>query len=91
MKVAVIGAGASGMVAALQSAWNAAAVTLFERNADIGRKLLVTGSGRCNITNDGVEADKYACADFGLDGNFDQPVWGGRPAGNAQHPGHPGS
>lgn len=63
MKVAVIGAGASGMTAALQAAWNGAAVTLFERNAAVGRKLLVTGSGRCNITNTGVAATKYACAD----------------------------
>ena len=63
MKVAVIGAGASGLTAALQSAWHGAAVTLFERNAAVGRKLLVTGSGRCNITNEAVEAVKYACAD----------------------------
>jgi predicted Rossmann fold flavoprotein len=66
MKIAVIGAGASGMAAALQAAWNGANVTLFERNATVGRKLLVTGSGRCNITNDGVNAAKYTCAD---------PVW----------------
>lgn len=51
------------MAAALQSAWHGAAVTLFERNAAVGRKLLVTGSGRCNITNEAVEAAKYACAD----------------------------
>ena len=63
MNVAVIGAGASGLTAALQSAWHGAAVTLFERNAAVGRKLLVTGSGRCNITNEAVEAAKYACAD----------------------------
>lgn len=63
MRVAVIGAGASGMAAALQCAWNGAAVTLFERNPDVGKKLLVTGSGRCNLTNDDVVAAKYACAD----------------------------
>ena len=63
MKVAVIGAGASGMAAALQAAWNGAAVTLFEHNAEVGRKLLVTGSGRCNLTNDAAAAAKYACAD----------------------------
>ena len=63
MKIAVIGAGASGMVAALQAAWNGANVTLFERNTAVGRKLLVTGSGRCNLTNDAVEAARYACAD----------------------------
>lgn len=63
MTLAIIGAGASGMAAALQAAWNGAAVTLFEHNAEVGRKLLVTGSGRCNLTNDGVSAAKYACAD----------------------------
>jgi len=63
MTVAVIGAGASGMTAALQAAWNGAAVTLFERNAAVGRKLLVTGSGRCNITNDAAAAAMYTCAD----------------------------
>lgn len=63
MKIAVIGAGASGLVAALQAAWHGARVTLFESNAVVGRKLLATGSGRCNITNDGVSAQKYTCAD----------------------------
>ena len=63
MTVAVIGAGPSGMTAALQSAWNGAAVTLFEHNPEVGKKLLVTGSGRCNLTNDGISATKYACAD----------------------------
>jgi predicted Rossmann fold flavoprotein len=63
MKIAIIGAGASGMAAALQAAWNGAAVTLFERNESVGRKLLVTGSGRCNITNEAVKAAKYTCAD----------------------------
>ncbi len=51
------------MAAALQAAWRGASVTIFERNAVVGRKLLVTGSGRCNITNDGVSAEKYSCAD----------------------------
>jgi predicted Rossmann fold flavoprotein len=63
MNIAVIGAGASGMAAALQAAWKGASVTLFERNETVGRKLLVTGSGRCNITNDAATADVYTCAD----------------------------
>ncbi len=63
MEIAVIGAGPAGMAAALQAAGWGAAVTLFERNADVGRKLLVTGSGRCNLTNDAVAPGKYACAD----------------------------
>jgi predicted Rossmann fold flavoprotein len=63
MRIAVIGGGASGMAAALQAAWRGASVTVFERNAILGRKLLVTGAGRCNITNDGASAEKYTCAD----------------------------
>jgi len=63
MKIAVIGGGASGMAAALQAAWNGGNVILFERNTEVGRKLLVTGSGRCNITNAAVTASKYTCAD----------------------------
>lgn len=66
MKIAVIGAGASGLAAALQAAWQGASVALFERNPVPGKKLQVTGSGRCNITNDAVTASKYSCAD---------PVW----------------
>jgi predicted Rossmann fold flavoprotein len=63
MRIAIIGGGASGMAAALQAAGRGASVTLLERNSLLGRKLRVTGSGRCNITNDGVAAEKYACAD----------------------------
>lgn len=63
MTIAVIGAGASGITAALQAAWNGAAVTLLEGNATVGRKILVTGSGRCNITNDAATAAAYTCAD----------------------------
>ena len=74
MTVAVIGAGASGMAAALQAAWHGAAVTLFERNAAVGRKLLVTGSGRCNITNDAVARRKIRLRRPGLDGNPARPA-----------------
>lgn len=63
MNIAVIGAGASGLTAALQAAWSGAAVTLFERNETVGRKLLVTGSGRCNITNAAAAPAVYSCAD----------------------------
>ena len=61
--IAVIGAGASGLMAALFAAWSGAPVTLFERNDTIGRKLLVTGSGRCNLSNDAADPAAYACAD----------------------------
>ncbi len=52
IKVAVIGAGASGMMAAGAAASMGANVTLFERNEKPGRKLAITGKGRCNLTND---------------------------------------
>jgi predicted Rossmann fold flavoprotein len=63
MTIAVIGAGPAGMAAALAAAGRGAAVTIFERNSDVGRKLLVTGSGRCNLTNAAVAPEKYSCAD----------------------------
>jgi predicted flavoprotein YhiN len=59
----IIGAGPAGMIAALFAAQNGAHVTLLDSNAVIGRKLLVTGSGRANLTNRNVSADRYACAD----------------------------
>ena len=50
--VGIIGAGASGMVAALSAAENPnATVILIERQARVGRKLSATGNGRCNLSN----------------------------------------
>ncbi len=51
-KVVVIGAGAAGMVAAATAANRGLDVVLVEKNHRVGRKLLITGKGRCNITND---------------------------------------
>lgn len=51
-KVIVIGAGAAGMMAAYSSALCENKVTVFERNEKAGKKLFITGKGRCNITND---------------------------------------
>ena len=50
-RVAVIGAGAAGMMAAITAAESGADVTLFERNDRVGKKLRITGKGRCNVTN----------------------------------------
>ncbi|MGI5881315.1 MAG: aminoacetone oxidase family FAD-binding enzyme [Syntrophomonadaceae bacterium] len=63
MKIAVIGAGAAGIMAALSLARVDAQVTLFEQNPRIGKKILVTGSGRCNLSNESVCAEAYHCAD----------------------------
>ena len=51
-RVAVIGGGAAGMMAAATAAEYGAAVTLYERNDRFGKKLRITGKGRCNVTND---------------------------------------
>ena len=47
----VVGGGASGMLAALWAARGGARVTLLERNEKLGKKLYITGKGRCNVTN----------------------------------------
>ena len=46
-KVLVVGGGAAGMLAALFAAENGAAVTLLERNEKLGKKVYITGKGRC--------------------------------------------
>lgn len=49
--VLVIGGGAAGMMAALQAAWAGAQVILLEKNEKLGKKIYITGKGRCNVTN----------------------------------------
>lgn len=49
--IAVVGGGAAGMMAAYQAAAHGARVYLFERNPNLGRKILISGKGRCNLTN----------------------------------------
>ncbi len=53
MKIAVIGGGASGLAAAIEAAEGGADVTVFEKNDRVGKKLLATGNGRCNLMNAG--------------------------------------
>ena len=49
--VIVIGGGAAGLMAAYHAAKNENAVTLIEKNQKVGRKIMITGKGRCNVTN----------------------------------------
>ena len=49
--VIVIGGGAAGLMAAISAAESGAQVTLIEKNNDLGKKLRITGKGRCNVTN----------------------------------------
>lgn len=57
--VLVIGGGASGLMAAVTAAEQGAKVTLVERNRQVGKKILVTGNGRCNLTNEKQEPSCY--------------------------------
>ena len=53
MNVIVVGGGAAGMMAAYSAAENGAKVTLYEKNEKLGKKVFITGKGRCNVTNAG--------------------------------------
>ena len=66
MDVIIIGGGASGMLATLTAAENGRSVLLLERQSRVGRKLLATGNGRCNLTNYHAAPDRY----HGEDGTF---------------------
>lgn len=60
MRVCVIGAGASGMMASIVLARGGAEVALVEKNEKFGKKLYITGKGRCNLTNDCELDDMFA-------------------------------
>lgn len=67
--VAVVGAGAAGMMAAIEAARSGAKVLLIERNPQPGKKLATTGNGRCNYTNidmDNLPGGKYRGCDPGF-------------------------
>ena len=49
--VVVVGGGAAGMTAAMAAAGSGHSVLLLEKNEKLGKKLFITGKGRCNVTN----------------------------------------
>ena len=51
MKILIIGGGPAGMMAAIKAADSKNEVVLIEKNDKLGRKLLITGKGRCNVTS----------------------------------------
>ncbi len=65
-KVAIIGGGASGLMAALTAAKAGADVTIYEHNKSVGKKILASGNGRCNIINTTAYVNDY----FGADPSF---------------------
>ena len=58
-QVVVIGGGPAGMIAAGMAAVRGKDVILFEKNKSLGKKLLLTGKGRCNITNVGCDLQGF--------------------------------
>jgi len=57
--VLVIGGGASGLAAAISSARKGAKTAILERLPRVGKKILVTGNGRCNLSNASLKKKKY--------------------------------
>ena len=57
--VAIIGAGPAGIMAAISAKQSGASVVLIEKNPAVGRKILATGNGRCNITNKLAKVENY--------------------------------
>lgn len=70
MKVCVVGGGASGMAAAIRLAKAGAKVTLFEKNDRVGKKILSTGNGKCNLGNMDISVEHYYSSDLELLNGF---------------------
>lgn len=64
MKVAIIGGGASGLCCAIEAAKGKNDVTIFEAKDRVGKKILATGNGRCNMLNAFAKCDDYSSPDF---------------------------
>lgn len=58
-KIAVVGGGAAGMMAAIQAAASGASVSVYERNDRVGKKILSTGNGKCNFSNEKMDPACY--------------------------------
>lgn len=59
MKVAIIGGGASGLMSAIEACNGKNEVTIYEKNNKCGKKILITGNGRCNYFNDDFTINHY--------------------------------
>ena len=65
-KIAIVGGGAAGLTAAITAATTGSAVELFEQNSRVGKKILASGNGRCNISNTRLSRNDY----YGEDPSF---------------------
>ena len=71
-RIVVVGGGASGMMAAIVAQSRGSDVTILERNERVGKKLLATGNGRCNYTNENIDLNFF----HGEDKEFIKSVLG---------------
>ena len=63
-QIGVIGGGAAGMMAAITAAKEGAQVTILERNDRVGKKILQTGNGKCNLGNRALSVECYHGGDL---------------------------
>ena len=59
MSVCIIGGGAAGMIAAITARKNGNKVILLEKNSELGKKILLTGNGKCNYTNTNMKVSNF--------------------------------
>lgn len=60
-RIAIIGAGAAGLMTAIQCGLKGISVEIFDSQKNLGKKILIAGGGRCNITNKDISEKKYNC------------------------------
>lgn len=75
MRVAIIGGGASGLMAAISAAYEGHDVTILERLDRIGKKILATGNGRCNFTNINSDIKNFHGKNPGFIKNAMEKFW----------------
>ncbi len=76
-EIAIIGGGASGLMAAIAAKRKDNSVTVYERGKRVGRKILATGNGRCNMTNIYAGIDDYHGGDTGFMSYAAEHFWVG--------------
>ena len=70
MKIVIVGGGAAGLFAAINIKNNTNEVTILEKNDMVGKKILVTGNGRCNLWNEDMNINKYYSNDINILDSF---------------------
>ena len=70
MKIVIVGGGAAGLFAALNIKNKDNEVIIIEKNDEVGKKILVTGNGRCNLWNDDMNVSKYSSSNNELLDSF---------------------